>query len=114
MSIGKFVMTKGKSWSGLTTANHTATLFGTKPELITPLTTVLLQNSGMKNLDTTLSKFPEKVLSAGTTEFAWKVVTSEERNIPLVEARYNGVVVEEDMEGIGKARTLVELVFALP
>lgn len=112
MSIGKFVMTKGKAWSGLTTANHTATLFGQKPELITPLTTVLLQNSGMKNLDTTLSKFPEKVLSAGTTEFAWKVVTSEERNIPLVEARYNGVVVDEDTEGVGKARTLVELVFA--
>lgn len=112
MSIGKFVMTKSKAWSGITTANHTATLFGTKPELITPLTTVLLQNSGMKNLDTTLSKFPEKTLSRGTTEFSWKVVTSEERSIPLVEARYNGVVVDADAEGVGRARTLVELVFA--
>lgn len=111
-AIGKWVMTKGNSWSGLTTANHTATLFGTKPELVTKLTTVLLQNSGMKNLDTTLSLFPEHKLSAGTTDFAWKVAGSDERNIPLVEARYNGVVVTEDMEGIGQARTLIELVFA--
>lgn len=110
-AIGKWVMTKGKSWSGITTANHTATLFGTKPELVTKLTTVLLQASGMKNLDTTLSMFPEKVLSAGTTDFAWKVATSEERNIPLVEARFNGVVVEADDEEVGAGRALIELVF---
>jgi len=62
MSIGKFVMTKGKSWSGLTLKNHIGSIFGAKPQLASKLTTVLLQNAGMKNLDTTLSKFPEKVL----------------------------------------------------
>lgn len=111
-AIGKWVMTKGNSWSGITTANHTATLFGSKPELVTQLTTVLLQHSGMKNLDTTLSMFPEKKLSAGTTDFAWKVAASEERSIPLVEARYNGKVVEDTDEGIGKGRSLIELVYA--
>lgn len=111
MSIGKFVMTKGKAWSGLTLANHAATLFGKQPELISKLTTVLLQNSGMKNLDTTLSKFPEKVLQAGETEFVWKVVGSDERNIPLVEARWQGAIVTEETEGVGAARGVIELVF---
>ena len=111
MSIGKFVMTKGQSWSGLTLKNHIASIYGNKPHLITPLTTVLLQNSGMKNLDTTLSLFPEKVIPTAD-DFVWKVVGSDERSIPLVEARYNGVVVQDTDTGIGEARSLYELVFA--
>mgnify|MGYP001951764642 CR=1 FL=1 len=85
MSLGKFVMTKGKSWSGLTLKNHIGAIFGLKPQLVSPLTTVLLQNSGMKNLDTTLSLFPEKVLET-SDDFVWKLVGSDERNIALEEA----------------------------
>jgi hypothetical protein len=110
MSLGKFVMTKGKAWSGLTLKNHIGAIFGSKPELVSPLTTVLLQNSGMKNLDTTLSLFPEKTLAAGSTDFVWKVVGSDERNIPLVEARQGGVVVTSGVAG--QARSTFELVFA--
>lgn len=109
--VGKFVMTKSQAWSGLTLENHIGQLFGKQPELVSPLTTVLLQNSGMKNLDTTLSLFPEKTLSAGTSEFVWKVVGSEERNIPLVEARFNGLVVDTNTVGVGIARATFELVF---
>ncbi len=111
MAVGKFIMTKSQAWSGLTLENHIGQLFGKQPELVSPLTTVLLQNSGMKNLDTTLSLFPEKTLSAGTSEFVWKVVGSEERNIPLVEARFNGVVVDTNTVGVGIARATFELVF---
>lgn len=110
MAIGKYVMTKGKSWSGLTLKNHIGQIYGLKPQLVSKLTTVLLQNSGMKNLDTTLSMFPEKTLETAD-DFVWKVVGSEERNIPLVEARYNGSVVEESDTGVGQARTEIELVF---
>jgi len=110
MSIGKFVMTKGKSWSGLTLKNHIGAIFGSQPQLVSPLTTVLLQNSGMKNLDTTLSLFPEKTLETAD-DFVWKVVGSDERNIPLVEARYNGAVVTDSDSGVGAARTHIELVF---
>lgn len=109
--IGKFVMTKGKAWSGLTLKNHIGAIFGSKPQLVSPLTTVLLQNSGMKNLDTTLSMFPEKVL-ASSDDFVWKVVGSDERNIPIVEARWNGAVVDGNTTGVGAARGVVELVFA--
>jgi hypothetical protein len=110
MALGKFVMTKGKSWSGLTLKNHIGAIFGAQPQLVSPLTTVLLQNSGMKNLDTTLSKFPEKTLET-SDDFVWKVVGSDERNIPLVEAREEGSVVGSGDTGVGAARSVIELVF---
>lgn len=107
----KFQMTKGMAWSGLTLKNHIGALFGSKPELVSPLTTVLLQNSGMKNLDTTLSMFPEHILEAGSSDFVWKVVGSDERSIPLVEARYNGAVVTGGTTNVGQARATFEMVF---
>lgn len=110
MSLGKFVMTKGKSWSGLTLKNHLGAIFGLRPQLASKLTTVLLQNSGMKNLDTLLSKFPEKVLETAD-DFVWKVVGSDERSIPLVEARYAGSVVAGGDTGVGAGRTRILLVF---
>ena len=109
MSLGKYVMTKGKSWSGLTLKNHIGAIFGAQPVLASELTTVLLQNSGMKNLDTTLSMFPEKSIEGD--DFVWKAVGSEERNIALVEARYNGAVVQAGDSGVGAARGLIQLVF---
>ena len=110
MSVGKFVMTKSKAWSGITLKNHIGALFGSQPHLISPLTTVLLQNSGMKNLDTTLSLFPEKIIPTAD-DFVWKVVGSDERNIPLVEARFNGAIVDTNTTGVGAARSTFELVF---
>lgn len=110
MSVGKFVMTKGKSWSGLTLKNHIGAIFGSKPQLVSNLTTVLLQNSGMKNLDTTLSMFPEKVLET-SDDFVWKLVGSDEQNVALVEARYQGSVVTDSDTGVGQGRNIIELVF---
>lgn len=110
MAVGKYVMTKGKSWSGLTLKNHIGAIYGARPQLASQLTTVLLQNSGMKNLDTTLSLFPEKVLQS-SDDFVWKVVGSDERNIPLVEARYQGSIVQSSDTGVGAGRSQVELVF---
>jgi len=111
MSLGKFVMTKAKAWSGLTLKNHIGAIFGSQPQLVSPLTTVLLQNSGMKNLDTTLSMFPEKVLNS-SDDFVWKVVGSDERNIALVAAEYQGSVVQSSDTGVGAGRSPIELVFA--
>jgi hypothetical protein len=111
MSVGKFVMTKGKAWSGLTLKNHIGAIFARQPQLVSKLTTVLLQSSGMKNLDTTLSLFPEKVIES-SEDFVWKLVGSDERNLPLVEARYNGNVVGANDTGIGEARTEFQLVFS--
>jgi hypothetical protein len=110
MNLGKFTMIKGQAWSGLTLKNHIGAIFGSKPQMATKITTVLLQNSGMKNLDTTLSLFPEKILE-NAEDFMWKVVGSDERNIPLVEARWAGAVVDGSTTGVGAARAKFELVF---
>mgnify|MGYP005842317173 CR=1 FL=1 len=110
MSIGKFVMTKGKAWSGLTLKNHIGAIFGAKPQLASNITTVLLQTAGMKNLDTTLSMFPEKVLET-SDDFVWKLVGSDERNISLVEARVDGTPVGSGDTGVGAQRGIIELVF---
>jgi len=110
MSLGKFVMTKGKSWSGLTLKNHIGAIFGSQPQLVSPLTTVLLQNSGMKNLDTTLSMFPEKTLES-SDDFVWKVVGSDERNITLESAEYQGTTVGGGDSGVGAGRTVIDLIF---
>src|SRR5699024_1680043 len=110
MAVGKYVMTKGKAWSGLTLKNHIGSIYGMRPQLASNLTTVLLQTSGMRNLDTTLSMFPEKVLET-SDDFVWKVVGSDEKNIPLVEARYGGAIVEASDSSVGEARNEIELVF---
>ena len=110
MSVGKFVMTKGKHWSGLVLKNHVGAIFGSKPQLASKLTTVLLSKSGIKNLDTQLSKYPTKTL-ATADDFVWKLVGSEERNIPLIEARYAGSIVTSGSGSIGAARSKFELVF---
>ena len=62
MSIAKYVMTKGKHWSGLTTRNHLGAIYQSKPQVASKITGVLLQSAGLKNLDTVLSQFPVKYL----------------------------------------------------
>ncbi len=111
MSIGKFVMTKGQYWSGLTTRNHLGQIYATRPMIASKITGVLLAKAGMKNLDTVLNMFPVKYLE-DEGDFYWKMVGSHERNIPLIEARYEGAVVTDATNNVGANRTEVELVFS--
>jgi len=110
MSVGKFVMTKGKHWSGLTTRNHLGAIYANKPQIASKITGILLSKSGMKNLDTVLSKFPTKQLE-DEGDFIWKLVGAHERNIPLIEARWNGSVVDENTTGVGAQRGEIEFIF---
>src|SRR5690606_1486203 len=57
------------------------------------------------------SLFPEKMLET-SDDFVWKVVGSDQRNIPLVEARAGGSVVQSNDTGVGAARAVLEFVFA--
>ena len=85
MSIAKYVMTKGKYWSGLTTRNHLGAIYQSKPQVASTITGILLQSAGLKNLDTVLSSFPVKYLD-DEGDFTWKLVGAHERNIPLLYA----------------------------
>jgi hypothetical protein len=66
-------------------------LSGSKPELVSPLTTVPAKFRN-ENLILLLSLFPVKEFIAGATDLYMSAVGSDERN-SLVEARYNGAIV---------------------
>ncbi len=111
MSVGKFVMTQAKSFSGMVTRNHLGAIWHQSPQMASQITTQLLQESGVKSLDNSLSQFPVKTLPTDD-DFIWKLAGSSERNIPLVEARYQGAVVNGATTNVGAGRTTFELVFA--
>ena len=45
MSIAKYVMTKGKHWSGLTTRNHLGAIYQSKPQVASKITGVNSKSS---------------------------------------------------------------------
>lgn len=111
MSIGKFVMTQAKSFSGLTTRNHLGAIWMQSPQMGSKITTQLLQESGVKSLDSSLAAFPAKTLESDD-DFMWKLAGSSERNIPLKEARWKGSVVGSGTSNVGAGRDTFELVFS--
>ncbi len=110
MSIAKYVMTKGKHWSGLTTRNHLGAIYQSKPQVASKITGVLLQSAGLKNLDTVLSQFPVKYIE-DEGDFTWKLTGAHERNIPLIRAEVDGVAIAGGEVGVGAGRTEVDLIF---
>lgn len=110
MSIAKYVMTKGKHWSGLTTRNHLGAIYQSKPQVASKITGILLQSAGLKNLDTVLSQFPVKYLD-DEGDFTWKLVGAHERNIPLLRAEVDGTIVADADSGVGANRKPITLIF---
>lgn len=110
MSVGKFVMTQAKSFTGLTTKNHLGAIWRRSPQMATKITTQLLQQSGMKNIDSMLNMFPVKSLE-NDEDFMWKLAGSSERNIPLVECIWQGQVVDDATVGVGAGRLPFQMVF---
>jgi len=110
MSIAKYVMTKGKHWSGLTTRNHLGAIYQSKPQVASKITGILLQSAGLKNLDTVLSKLPVKYID-DEGDFTWKLVGAHERHIPLVRAEYKGSTVLTGDSAVGAGRTEILLIF---
>lgn len=104
------VMREAKSWSGFTDKNYFGNVFGSRPQLLTPIFTKILSQSGYQNLDTYLSQFPT-IKKETTDDFYWNLIGTSTRNIPLVEARYKGDVVKADDENVGANWSEFELVF---
>ena len=110
MALGKFQMLEPKGWKGMTSKNHLGTVFGAKPQLASVKMHQLLAWHRGKNLELELMKFPTKYFETDD-EFIWQLVGSSRRNLPLVEARYQGSLVEAADDNIGQGRTTFELVF---
>ena len=109
-SVGKFQMYESQTWSGLTTKSHLASLYQMSPQKASNLVTKLLASNYGGNLESMLNKFPTKYFDSDD-DFTWDLIGAYERNLPLVEARWKGVVVDEDTVGVGAGRGKIELIF---
>lgn len=108
--LGKFQMIEPKAWKGATDRNHFGTVFGAKPQLASVKMHQLLAWHRGKNLELELMKFPVKYFETDD-EYTWQLVGSSRRNLPLVEARFQGAVVLSTDTNVGDGRTTFELVF---
>jgi hypothetical protein len=111
MQVNFLQMTDAKSWSGMTTKNHLGAIFESRPQLASKMITRMLSQYYGTSLDAQLSQIPSLTLDTDD-DYTWKLIGSAERNIPLVEARYQGSTVTSTDYGIGANGTEFLLVFA--
>lgn len=110
--LGKFQSQDFYKWAGLTKENHLGEAGLLKPQEIPGLMIKLMAyDRGGMNLEALLSKYPVKEFES-EDEFTWDVIGSIRRNIPLVEARENGVTVNPSANVmVGANHKEFELVF---
>lgn len=109
--LSPFQMTSPKSHAGLTTKNHLGAMYAQNPQLLSNIVYKMLGATGVRNLDTILSQMPVKTVESDD-DYTWKLVGSSDKNVPLVEARYQGAVVTSATNNVGANGTEVELVFS--
>lgn len=105
-----FQFNEAQSVTGLVTDNHLGIMFQNKPQFLKKTVTRLLSSAGVRNLDTLLNMFPVKKMEE-EGEFFWDITGDNERNIPLVEALFNGTVVTATDNNIGAFGAEITLVF---
>ena len=110
MALGKFQMLEAKTWKGTTSNSHLGAIFKTQPQKAADYMVQLLAYHRGKTLENYLKQFPIKYFDTDD-EFYWELIGSSRRNIPLVEARYQGSVVTSSDVGIGAGGSTFELVF---
>lgn len=103
-------MTTPQTWSGLTTKNHLSKLYMRAPQKVSSFMTKLLAAEYGATLESLLSKFPTKYFDTDD-DYTWKLIGSYERNLPIVEARFQGSVVGAGDTGVGAGGMEFELVF---
>ena len=110
MKVSFLQISEGKAWSGITTRNHLGSIFQTKPQVASKILSRMLGAYYGNTLDTLLDQIP--AMSLDTNEdYTWELQGASDRNIPLVEARYRGSVVNASMDQIGIAGARFEMVF---
>ena len=107
--ISPLQMTDASSWKGLTTENHLGAIWRQDPQRGSDMITRIQATNFGNNIDTLLSKFPTKEFE-NDTDFVWELSSKAVNNLPIVEARINGVAVTP-ADQPGKNYTTFELVF---
>lgn len=96
--LSKFQQVGFTHWKGLTSINHLGAIFRQAPQKASDLMIQLMAFERGRNIETFLSKFPTKEFET-EDEYFWDVVSSNRRNIPLLEARdESGNVVEANRQ----------------
>ncbi len=107
--ISPLQMTEGTAWSGYTSSNHLGAIFNDRPQVASKLVTRIKQANFGLDLDTFLGQFDPLYLD-NDSDYEWSLQGSGRKNVPLVEARINGVAITAGDEA-GKGHTEFELVF---
>jgi hypothetical protein len=85
-------------------------MYKREPQRINNMMVKLLAIHRGRSLEALLNMFPTHEI-ADDRDFYWELIGSSRRNIPLVEARYQGSVVEDGDFNIGQGTSRFELVF---
>jgi|DEB0MinimDraft_6_1074348.scaffolds.fasta_scaffold01528_2 hypothetical protein len=110
MKISFLQTNDAKAWSGITTKNHLGAIYEKKPQLASNIISRMLFQAYGATLNNMLDQIPALYLETAD-DFTWKLIGSSDRNIPLVEARYQGSPVAATDTGVGANGTEFELVF---
>ncbi len=110
MKISALQMTDATSWKGLTTENHLGAIWNAAPQKANNMITKIQQNYFGNDIDSILNRFPTKEFD-DDTDYTWDLESQLIDNLPLVEARIDGVAVTAASQA-GLGFTEFELVFA--
>lgn len=103
-------MREAKTLNGLVSDNALASIFQSAPQKASNLMIKLLYANRGMSLERNLMRFPVKYFETDD-DYTWELIGSSRRNIALVEARYNGAVVEANDFNVGIGGSTIELVF---
>lgn len=99
--LGKWQVRGFTSWKGLTNRNHLVGAFGAAPQKASNIMVKLLAYQFGNLTSSTLEQLPVKYFDTDE-EYTWDLVGSNQRNIPLVEARkYDGTVITSGNSVVG-------------
>lgn len=110
LKISPLQMYEPKDWSGLTTKNHLASMYQIEPQFASKMVERIFQINESVNLDMYLNKFSPLYLESDD-DFKWVLQGTSDRNIPLVEARFNLTTAATSVHELGKNYTKFYLVF---
>jgi hypothetical protein len=111
MQLGRFQVTDAKAYAGMINPENTlGAIWKTSPTKINKTMIKLLAIHRGKSLENMLSMFETKLVE-NDNEFYWELIGSSRRNIPLVEARYQGSAVTGSTTNVGENGSTFELVF---
>lgn len=101
-------MREAITWGGLTTKNHLATIFQRSPQKASKIITRIHDTNFGVTMDSYMSSTTLTLDS--DDDYTWELIGTSKKNLPLVEARINGVAITPDSVA-GKNFSEFELVF---